>query len=76
MKAALRLRQALIELAETHAKSSPAEFQKAYVAKLIAVQNDLGSPGYAPVASNDTKNADANRRAYLQAGGALKDTRL
>jgi len=76
VKAALRLRQALIELAETHAKSSPAEFQKAYVAKLIAVQNDLGSPGYAPVASNDTKNADANRRAYLQAGGALKDTRL
>ncbi len=76
VKAALRVRQALVKLAEAHAKSSPEEFRKTYVATLVAIQNDLGSQGYAPVASNDTKNADANRRAYLQAGGALTDSRL
>ena len=66
VKAALRVRRAVLDLAAQHGKTSPAEFQKLYVEKLVAVQNDLGYAGYAPVASNDTANADANRRRYFK----------
>ena len=66
VKAALRVRCAILSLAEQHASLAPADFQKAYVAALRSVQNDFGYQGYAPVASNDTKNADANRAAYVQ----------
>lgn len=38
----------------------------AYRRAFIAVQNDLPSPGYAPVASNDTQNADLNREALIR----------
>jgi hypothetical protein len=31
------------------------------------VQNDLGSPGFAPVASNDTAHADRNRQPIVDA---------
>jgi len=75
IKAALRVRRVALDLVRQHAVMTPAQFQKAYVAALCSVQNDLGSQGYAPVASNDTKNADANRAAYVQgqphAAGAL-----
>ena len=64
--AALRVRRAILSLAEQHASLAPADFQMAYVAALRSVQNDLGYQGYAPVASSDTKNADANRAAYVQ----------
>jgi hypothetical protein len=53
-----------LALAEQHASLAPAEFRKQYVAALLGVQNDLGYQGYAPVASNDTENADKNRRLY------------
>ena len=65
VKSALRVRRAILELADKHKSFSPAEFQKLYVATLIVVQNDLGYQGYAPVASNDTKNADENREDYV-----------
>jgi hypothetical protein len=65
VKAALRVRRAVLELAAAHKTLSPKEFQTLYVQKLLAVQNDLGYPGYAPVASNDTANADRNRKKYF-----------
>jgi hypothetical protein len=64
IKAALRVRRALVDLASQHAALTPEAFRQAYVAALGAVQNDLGSQGYAPVASVDTQNADINRQAY------------
>ena len=33
---------------------------------LVAVQNDLGSPGFAPIASEDTTRAEANRSAVIR----------
>jgi hypothetical protein len=66
VKAALRIRRAVLALAEQHAALSPADFRKQYVAALTGIQNNLGYQGYAPVASNDTKNADQNREDYVQ----------
>jgi hypothetical protein len=66
IKAALRIRRAILALAAQHASLTSAQFQKLYVAALVGVQNDLGSQGYAPVASNDTNNADMNREDYVQ----------
>ena len=37
------------------------------VKELTTVQNDLGSPGFAPVASTDTARADAHRQPLVQA---------
>jgi len=64
--AALRVRRAILALARQQDSLTPDEFQKAYVAALCSVQNDLGYQGYAPVASNDTYIADTNRNAYVQ----------
>jgi hypothetical protein len=64
VKAALRIRRAILDLAARHASLSPADFRKAYVAALLGVQNDLGYQGYAPVASLDTKHAEENRIEY------------
>jgi hypothetical protein len=63
VKAALRVRRAILDL---DASLPPDEFRKLYVAKLAGVQNDLGYQGYAPVASNDTDNADTNREDYVK----------
>ncbi len=65
IKAALRVRRAILDLAAVHAVLAPADFRKAYIAALCRIQNDLGYQGYAPVASNDTINADANRGGYI-----------
>jgi len=45
--------------------TTPAAFAAAYRKFLIAVQNSLGSPGYAPIASLDTWNADRNRLPFV-----------
>lgn len=66
IKSALRVRRAILALAGQHASLPPAAFQKAFIAELCTVQNDLGYQGRAPVASNDTKNAEDNRAAYVQ----------
>lgn len=66
IKAALRLWSVLDRLALQHAELPPADFAEAYRLALIEVQNDLASAGYAPVASNDTRNADINREALIQ----------
>lgn len=65
VKAALRVRRALLALADAHAQG-PAAFAAAFRAALRSVQNDLGSPGFAPVASLDTARADAQRIPRLR----------
>jgi hypothetical protein len=65
VKAALRVRAELIALSQDFAALSPEEFALRYKAVLVKLQNDLGSQGYAPVASNDTKNADINRQPLV-----------
>ena len=63
----LRVRRMLLKLAVDHASMSPAEFAEAWRKALVSVQNDLGAPGDAPVASNDTAAADKHRQAYVDA---------
>jgi len=70
VKAALRVRRAILALAAQQASLSPADFRKLYVTTLVSVQNDLGYQGYAPVASNDTEKADCHREEYV--GGQPK----
>ncbi|MGX7003105.1 hypothetical protein [Caballeronia sp. KNU42] len=65
IKAALRVRAKLLELTGQHAQLSPAAFAQTYRTALVTVQNDLGTHGLAPVASNDTANADINRQAFI-----------
>jgi hypothetical protein len=74
VKAALRVRRAVLDLAAKAESLSPAEFRKQYVIALIGVpndaakvgvQNDLGYQGFAPVASRDTENADIHREQYV-----------
>jgi len=60
VRAALRVRRAVLKLAAAHAEG-PQGFAQAFRDTLRSVQNDLGSPGYAPVASLDTARADAAR---------------
>ncbi|MBV9783886.1 MAG: hypothetical protein JO264_08705 [Acidisphaera sp.] len=67
IKAALRVRRALLDLAAQHASLPSDGFAREYRRALIAIQNDLGSPGYAPVASIDTERADTNRRERVKA---------
>jgi hypothetical protein len=67
IKAALRVSGAIRSLAAQHAGSTPAAFAAAYRAALLGVQNDLGSPGYAPEASLDAQNAALNRAPFVQA---------
>jgi hypothetical protein len=67
IKAALRVRRAVLALAAQHAAMAPAEFAEAYRRTLLSVQNDLGPPGEAPVASNDTEAADRNRTPSVDA---------
>ena len=75
IKAALRVRRAILTLTEKHGSLAPADFRKLYVttlvgvpndAKRVGIQNDLHYQGYAPVASNDTKNAESNRDQYVR----------
>ena len=65
IKSALRLRTALLALAEQHQTLDPAAFAAAWRATLRRVQNDLASPGYGPVASMDTERADEHRFAAM-----------
>lgn len=66
VKAAIRVRKAILDLTRDHAGLSPEAFKARYISALVSVQNDLGYQGFAPVASNDTENADKNRWAYAQ----------
>jgi hypothetical protein len=61
----LRVRRMLIKLAADYPGMKPEEFADAWRKALVSVQNDLGAPGDAPVASNDTAAADKHRQAYV-----------
>jgi hypothetical protein len=61
IKAAMRLYAALKKLADEYPKRTPEAFAVKYRETLVEIQNSLGSPGFAPVASLDTANADRNR---------------
>jgi hypothetical protein len=67
VKSGLRVRRALLALAEQHPHLSPADFAEAWRKALVSLQNDLGAPGDAPVASNDTAAADRNRQPFVEA---------
>jgi hypothetical protein len=72
IKSALRVRDAVLQLAEAHAQGPGDAFARAWRDALVSVQDDLGSPGFAPVASNDTTHADLHRQPLVEArwGGA------
>ena len=74
IKQALRVFAAVRQLAARHQGSSPEGFAEAYRAALVQVQNCLGSPGIAPVASKATDAADDSRQPFIEArwgkGGA------
>ena len=65
VKSGLRVRRALLKLAEEHGGMDAAAFAEAYRQALVSVQNELGAPGDAPVASNDTAAADRHRQPYV-----------
>jgi hypothetical protein len=65
IKSALRIRAAVDGLAVAHKTTAPAQFALAYRKALASVQNCLASPGYAPIASRDTWNADKNRGPFV-----------
>lgn len=67
IKAALRVRSALLGLAEDYRTLAPEALASAYRQMLTSVQNDLGSHGFAPVASNDTAHAEINRQPFIKA---------
>jgi hypothetical protein len=68
IKAALKVWAQIDQLAASHQVMSAEDFAKAYTKALVEVQNDLPSAGHAPVASNDTHNADMNRRSLVLKG--------
>jgi hypothetical protein len=67
IKSGLRVRRALLQLAEDHGRLSPEDFAQAWRKALVSLQNDFGAPGDAPVASNDTAAADRNRQPFVDA---------
>jgi hypothetical protein len=68
IKAALRVWAEIDALAASHQVMPPDTFADAWRKALVSVQNDLPSAGHAPVASNDTHNADMNRRSLVLKG--------
>lgn len=61
IKLALKLSHDLAAIAAKVEGLSDAELASAFERLLIANQGGMGSPGYAPIASCDTANADRNR---------------
>ena len=65
VKCAMRVYDTLKDLAARHASESPEDFAKSYREALLKMQGCLGEPGYGPVASLDTENADINRKPFV-----------
>ncbi len=67
IKQALKVFTAVRELMAQHAAAAtPEEFAEAYRKQLVQVQNCLGQPGLAPVASKATDAADNNRQPFVE----------
>jgi hypothetical protein len=73
VKAALRVRAALRELAERHAGETPEQFAKSYADAFARIQSDLGDPGFGPVASLAAEAADLNRAPFARAALAMRE---
>ena len=67
IKCAMRIRLSVVALARVYGQQTPEQFAVLWRETLVQVQNDLGSPGFAPVASNDTANADLHRQPLIRA---------
>src|SRR4029078_212063 len=67
IKAALKVYAELKALAAKSASLDAKTFTREYNMALPRVQNCLGSPGYAPIASLDTATAEQNRSKFLGA---------
>jgi hypothetical protein len=68
IKAALRAYAELKDLAAKYESLGPSgadAFAGEYRKFLASIQNCLGSPGFAPIASLDTRNADLNRKSFV-----------
>lgn len=65
IKAALRVRTALLELEASHKSLDPEAFQREFNKKMCALQNSLPSTGFAPVASFDSEAASKNRIKFV-----------
>ncbi|NIZ13873.1 hypothetical protein [Phaeobacter sp. HF9A] len=66
VKSALKVYDTVLDLAKAHQGASAESFAKAYAAAVLKVQNDMGDPGFGPVASLDTERADINRLVYIR----------
>jgi hypothetical protein len=72
IKAALRVREAVLNLAQIHAGGDVEAFAAAWRTTMAKLANSLASPGYAPIASVATQRADAARRDFINALAAKK----
>lgn len=66
VKCAMRVYDQVLKLQEAHRSMSPEDFAAAYRKAWGEVQNCFGEPGFGPVASLDTENADVNREPFVQ----------
>ena len=66
IKAALRVRRELLALADQHRGGDAAAFGKAFREALTRLASSLASPGYAPIASVATQNADVARNEFIK----------
>lgn len=64
VKSALQVYDQVLALSKAHAGGAQS-FSKAYRTALLTIQDDLGDPGFGPVASLDTERADVNRMEYV-----------
>ncbi|HEV2532964.1 hypothetical protein [Phenylobacterium sp.] len=73
IKAALRVREEILALAQVHAAGDVAAFAAAYRAAFARLANSLAAPGFAPVASVATYKADLARRDYSELIGEPRE---
>jgi len=73
IKAALRVRRELLALTDIHRRSDAAAFAQAYRLALTRLANSLASPGYAPIASVATQDADVARREFITTLAAKRE---
>lgn len=65
IKAALRVREAVLELEAIHKKGDAAAFAVAWKDAINKLGNSLASPGFAPIASLAAQNSDAARDQFI-----------
>jgi hypothetical protein len=66
IKRSLMVYAALRDLQGKYGSMTPEQFAEAYREALVGVQNALGPPGFAPMASLATQRAAANRQEFVE----------